>query len=132
MEQEKCKEDNSDRQEWAHSLLQKYRYWKLLRITAFLKIVTDNCRNQEKRGVPLSTEVIEAIENIWLRYSQENQDLTCGTELRKYSMGIWRCFGRIEGYYPVLIPKKSLVALKVVENFIKPICMGECNQQCLE
>ena len=53
------------------SLLKGYRYWKLLRVTAFIERFADNGRSRGRRDEPLTTEEIEAAEKIWLNFSQE-------------------------------------------------------------
>ena len=119
MEQPLDQIEISDRDEWANSLLERYTYWKLLRITAYIKRFAYNCTNGAKISGPLTTEEIGKAETTWLTNVQEGHDLTNGTELRRDSMGIWRCVGRIKGYHPIFIPKKSPLAAKIVEHFHK-------------
>ena len=72
------------------SLLNGHRYWKLLRLTAFIKTFADNCRNRGRRGDPLTTEEIEAAEKVWLKFSQESHELANAAELRQDSTRILR------------------------------------------
>ena len=119
MEQQLDQTETPDRDEWANSLLEKYTYWKLLRITAYIKRFAYNCTHRAMISGPLTTEEIGKAETTWLKYIQEGHDLTNETELRKDSMGIWRCVGRIEGYHPIFIPRKSPLAAKIIEHFHK-------------
>ena len=118
MEQQLNQSDSSNRVEWANALLGKYPYWKLLRITAYIERFANNCKTKEKLNGPLKTEELCAAETYWVKYAQESHDLNNGeTELGKDGMGIWRCYGRIEGYYPIFIPKMSPLATQIVEHF---------------
>ena len=119
MEQQLDQTETPDKDEWANSLLEKYTYRKLLRITAYIKRFGYNCTHRAMISGPLTTEEIGKAETTWLKYIQEGHDLTNETELRRDSMGIWRCVGRIEGYHPIFIPRKSPLAAKIVEHFHK-------------
>ena len=85
------------------SLLEGYRFWKLLTVTAFIKRVADNSRNRGRRDGPLTTEEIEGAEKVWLKFSQESHELANAAELRQDSTGILRCFRRVQGYNPILL-----------------------------
>ena len=76
----------SDRGEWADSLLERYTYWKLLWITAYMKRFAYNCSNRIMISGPLTTEETGKAEITWLRYVQEGHDLTNGIELRRDNM----------------------------------------------
>lgn len=50
-----------EQNETTDPLLHKYAsYWKLLRVTAFVKRFIDNCRKSEKERGPLTTKEFEA------------------------------------------------------------------------
>ena len=107
---------NNDQKDLGNSLMQKFSYWKLLRVTALVKRFADNCRGKEKRKGPITTEEISSAENIWLRFAQENQELNSPMELRKDDMGVWRCFGRVPGYHPAFLPRKSLLSTRIIQH----------------
>ena len=110
--------------EWASSLVEKFSYWRLLRVTALVKRFINNCRQNEQLRGPITTEEIESAEKLWLRAAQGNQLLNSPMELRKDDMGIWRCFGRVPGYNPAFIPRNSIIAQKIVEYCHKATLHG--------
>jgi len=57
------------------SLLKSCRYFKLLRVTTFIKRFADICRNRGRRDGRLTTEEIEAAERVWLKFSQDSHEL---------------------------------------------------------
>ena len=115
---------NNDRHDWGNSLIQKFSYWKLLRVTALVKRFADNCRVKEKRKGPITTEEISSAETFWLRFAQENQELNSPMELRKDDMGVWRCFGRVPGYHPAFLPRKSLLSTRIIQHCHKATVHG--------
>ena len=86
MEQQLDQIEISDRGEWADSLLERYTYWKLLWITAYITRFAYNCSNRTMISGPLTTEETGKAETTWLRYVQEGHDLTNGIELRRDNM----------------------------------------------
>ena len=114
----------NDRHDWGNSLIQKFSYWKLLCVTALVKRFADNCRVKEKRKGPITTEEISSAETFWLRFAQENQELNSPMELRKDDMGVWRCFGRLPGYHPAFLPRKSLLSTRIIQHCHKATIHG--------
>eukprot|EP00794_Sanderia_malayensis_P020989 gene20989-23041_t len=82
-------EVNTEQQEWTNGILQKYGYWKLCRITAWMKRFTDNCRLEHKLCGPLSADEITTAENAWIKMAQETQDKTCSFDLKQDQTGVW-------------------------------------------
>ena len=74
-------------------------------VTAFIKRFADNYRSRGRRDGPLATE---AALKVWLKFSHEGHGLGNATELRQDSTGILRCYGRVQVYNPIFIPKKSV------------------------
>ena len=53
------------------SLLSKYAsYWKLLRVTAFVKRFINNCKKCKTLKGPLMTEELQAAEKFWIIQAQ--------------------------------------------------------------
>ena len=44
----------NERKEWVENILRKHKYWKLLRVTAYLLRFVNNCRQKEQRKGPLT------------------------------------------------------------------------------
>ena len=66
-----------EQNETTDPLLLKYAsYWKLLRVTAFMKRFIDNCRKSEKQKGPLTTKEFEAAEKFWITQVQTSQPLS--------------------------------------------------------
>ena len=81
------KEEN----ETTDPLLVEYAsYWKLLRVTAFLKRFIDNCRKSEKQKGPLTTKEFEAAEKFWITQVQTSRSLKSDVGLKKDEGGIFR------------------------------------------
>ena len=110
-------EVNTEQQEWTNGILQKYGYWKLCRITAWMKRFTDNCRLEHKLCGPLSADEITTAENAWIKMAQEIQDKTCSFDLKQDQTGVWRCEGRVPGYNPIYISRHQLLATRIVEHY---------------
>eukprot|EP00794_Sanderia_malayensis_P017860 gene17860-19641_t len=110
-------EVNTEQQEWTNGILQKYGYWKLCRITAWMKRFSDNCRLEHKLCGPLSADEITTAENAWIKMAQETQDKTCSFDLKQDQTGVWRCEGRVPGYNPIYISRHQLLATRIVEHY---------------
>eukprot|EP00795_Rhopilema_esculentum_P000482 gene482-10158_t len=104
--------------------MQKFSYWKLLRVTSWVKRFADNCRVKEKCKGPITAKEINSTENFWLKVAQRGQELNSPMELRKDDAGVWRCFGRVPGYHPAFIPRKSLLAVKIIQHCHKGTLHG--------
>ena len=100
---------------WSEDLLNKFPYWKLLRITAYMKRFINSCRKVHRDGPLTKSEVVEA-EEIWVRITQETSDMTSTLKLAKDEVGILRCNERIQGYTPIFIPRKSALARSIIEH----------------
>ena len=96
------------------AMLTKYSsYWRLLRITAYIKRFCHNCRGNRMTG-PLTTEEMNAAEHTWIMLAQQSEDLTSVANLQGNAQGILRYVGRVPGYSPIYLPRHhSLVRLLI-------------------
>ena len=75
-----------EQNETTHPLLHKYAsYWKLLRVTTFMKRSIDICRKSEKQKGPLTTKQFEAAEKFWITQVQTSQPLK--SEVSRFEEG---------------------------------------------
>ena len=115
----KIKEETNETKD---TLLSKYAsYWKLLRVTAYLKRFIHNCRNRKKYKGPLMTEELQAAEKFWIIQAQVTVSRT-DVGLKKDEEGMLRCVGRVPDYHPVFLPRNSkltsLIAQQVHEQML--------------
>ena len=86
-------------------LLHKYSsFWKLLRVTAYVKRFINNCAKTEKQKGPLKIEEFQAAEKFWIAQAQAVRTRKPDVNLLKDEDGIWRCAGRVPGYNPIFLP----------------------------
>ena len=71
-----------DKEAWTLSFVKKYKYWKLLRITAYILRFRRNCCQKEKIRGPLQIEEIKAAEVHWLKIAQQEKELRCPFSLK--------------------------------------------------
>ena len=86
-------EDQNFQETWTEELLQKYKYWKLLRKVA------------KTRG-PLTTFEIEQAEQWWIKLAQAGCEQRIDVPLKRDTLGIWRWYGRVPDYHPMFLPRK--------------------------
>ena len=98
-----------------HSLLTKFRLSKLLRITAFIKRFIHNYPKARHSGA-LTTEEIKRAETFLIKVAQIETDEEINEfQLRRDQDKVFRCYGKVSFYHPILIPRKHLLAEKIVE-----------------
>lgn len=91
------------------TLLHKYSlYWKLLRVTAFVRHFIENCRKAELHKVPLSTLEFQAEDKFWITQTQPSQPLKSDVELKKNDEGKLRGVSSVRCYHAVFLPKGSI------------------------
>jgi hypothetical protein len=106
-------------------LLKKFSLRKALKIRAqfnrFAKNRKVSCENR-KTG-PLTSEEIEESELWWIKRTQseikedpEFQDIRLQLNIQLNGNGVLECRGRIEGDFPMYLPRSSTFAKKVVER----------------
>ena len=107
------------------TLLHKYAsYWKLLRLTAFVRRFIENCRKGAMHKGPLTTEEFQAAENFWIKQAQSSQPLKSDVTLKKDDEGILRCVGRVRGYHPVFLPRENELATLIVQQVHEQMMHG--------
>ncbi|XP_070571221.1 uncharacterized protein [Ptychodera flava] len=100
---------------WSQELLSKFKFWKLLRITSYMKRFIDGCKGMRRVG-PLTKSEITASEKIWIHITQQTNDMTSDVTLAADEDGILRCHGRVPGYNPIFIPRRSALARRIIEH----------------
>ncbi|XP_002157912.3 uncharacterized protein LOC100197154 [Hydra vulgaris] len=107
---EEIKENRTFEELW-----NKYNYWKILRISSFIKRFIYNCCNKEKIVGPKTEEMIEA-ETVNIKHLQGSVVLKADVELKQDEKNLWRCHGRVTGYSLIFIPKGLLLTLRIIEH----------------
>ena len=97
-------------------LLEKFLYWKMVRITAFVMRFIAKCRGDETREAMLTSEETESAELHWRRKAQQSEELKSKTDLKRDANGIWRCDGRVPGYNPIFLPRKHKLVQALIEH----------------
>ena len=102
------------------TLMEKYSYWKTIRITEWANRLLSNCKQAKRHIGPLSTTEIE-LENHWLKKVQRDAQTAVGFKQQKEKLNlkkdeneILRCYGRIEGDYPIYLPDSDLFTKKLI------------------
>ena len=100
-----------------HSLLTKFKFSKLLRITAFIKRFIYNCLKARHSGA-LITKEIKLAELFWIKVAQiEINEEIKEFQLRRDQDEIFRCYGKVSFYHPIFIPRRHVLAEKIVEMY---------------
>ena len=66
-------------------LLEKFTWWKILRITAFVMRFIANCRGKPKQKCTLTSEEIEAAEIYWIKEAQQSEHLQCEIDCQRFT-----------------------------------------------
>ncbi len=90
-------------------------YWKLLRVTAYVKRFIEGCRKSKRIG-PLTRVDIAEAERIWVRVTQTWNEIRTEMTVEKDETGLVRCIGRIQEYQPIFIPRESTLARRLIEH----------------
>ena len=90
-----------------------------------------NCRNKEKLSGPLDIVKTEKAKLFWTKHEQQKTEKTDNFKeyqgclnLQKNNAGIYQCMGRIQGQYPLYIPRRSILAEKIVHETHKRTMHG--------
>ena len=101
-------------------LLNKFRLWKVIRVVAWIRRFTHNCRSKSRKHNALTTREIQEVGKCLVRMSQtakmlENdyQEISQRLGLTIDEEGILRCRGKVTGEYPVYIPTNSKLARRI-------------------
>ena len=98
-------------------LLHKYAsYWKLLRVTAFVRRLFENCKKTEKQKGQLQTEELQVAEKFWITQAQASQAVKSDVNLKKCEDGILRCVGQVPGHHPVFLPRDCKLASLMIQQ----------------
>ena len=104
-------------------LIQRFSYKKVIRITAWIIRFKENCKSTEKRRGPLITEEVCAAKEVWIKRTQEQVAGSSEFEQHKSQLrlemdnrGIYVCYGRLQGDYPMYLPTKSAFTEALVRN----------------
>ena len=92
-------------------LMGKYPYWKAMRVIALGICFLLSCIPGKQHPGPLKTREIEGVRNRLVKNVQQDSKVADGFEDQKKKLslktdqhGVLRCYGRIEGDYPVYPP----------------------------
>ena len=102
--------------DWAEGLLNKFPYWKLLRITAYVNRFIDGYKKSRRVG-PITKSEIGKAEKKWIQITQETCNMKTDIRLAKDEDGLIRCNERIQGYTPIFIPRESVLARRIIEHY---------------
>ena len=94
-------------------LLEKFSYWKVMRICAWIMRFIRNARSAKMRKLimPLTTEETNEANVFWVKKEEEDQ---LQLNLQPNSEGVLECRGRIQGHYPVYLPDSQRYTEKFV------------------
>ena len=97
------------------NMLERFNYWKLLRITAWIKRFRSNCSGNRERG-PLKSEEINSAESTWIRLAQLHQEVNKKMDVIQDENGITVVNSRIPGYRPILLPQRGEFVRRLIEE----------------
>ena len=105
------------------ALLEKFSYWKTLRVLAWISRFVHNTRAINAPGIkgPLTTKEIDQQRLFWEKRVQESckgeeklEEDCLQLNLQENQNGVLECRGRIQGDYPVYLPDNHLYTEKLV------------------
>ena len=103
-------------------LLDKHAsYWKLLRVTAFVRWLID--KTEQRKG-PLQREEFQVAEKFWITQVQASQAAKSDVNLKKGEDGILRCVGRVPGYHLVFLPRDCKLASSIIQQVHEQMLHG--------
>ncbi|KAK3742809.1 hypothetical protein QZH41_002738 [Actinostola sp. cb2023] len=105
--------------------MQKWDFWKAIRITAWVTRFIRNCKNQRdtRKSGPLTTEETNKALHNWVKrvqnkgeYASKFQEDKLQINLQKNNEGVYECRGRIQGDYPIYLPDGDIFTEKLVAH----------------
>ena len=103
-------------------LLLKYPMLKRSRILSWIKRFLTNCKKQQVHG-PLTSSKIENQREFLFKEEQHRYSNCQKFEFRQKQLnlklseeGLYKCYCRIQGKYPIFAPKESNLAEKLIEK----------------
>ena len=115
--------DQHDRR--VEALLNKLNYVKLLRVTSFIKRFIYNCTNTHSKITgPLITDEILNAELFWLKLVQGSTQLRTNMKLIQDDNFLLKCYGRVQGYHPIFIPREHKLVTLIISHHHKKTLHG--------
>ena len=99
-----------------NEMIQRFSYWKLMRITALIFRFQSNCLKHKRSG-PLTTDEIDRAETSWIILIQKEDLSEMKEDKIQDKRGVWRVVSRIPNYDPILLPKTGEFTSRIVENY---------------
>lgn len=106
-------------------VLEKHPFWTAIRITAWVRRFIRNCRAKKSERVRGTLMTAETREQVlwWVKREQERYHLSDKFKedqqrlnLQPNNDGAYECRGRIQGSYPIYLPPRTLLSMKIVED----------------
>ena len=104
-------------------LLERVNLRRACRVGAWIKRFIYNCRNSDKRSGPITTEEVIRERDWWIRRIQQRVQkethypkLVEELGLRTNADNILVCHGRIQGKYPIFLPRGAKFTEKLVQR----------------
>ena len=107
------------------ALLDKFCYWKAIRVCAWIKRFFFNVRTRKTSRItePLTTQELNLVKLLWEKRVQDRarederyQEDRLQLNLQPNSDGVLECRGRIQGHHPVYLPDSHQYTKKLVEH----------------
>ena len=100
-----------------YQLLKNFEFWKVLQIIPWIYRFLENCKCKEKLSGPVETKEAKKKkkkskiiwEKTWIRKSCNNRQLYRRLRLTTHLICRWR----VQGHYPIYIPRESLLTEKI-------------------
>ena len=120
--------------EW-DKLLERKRYWTVLRTTAwglrFIKNCSAKLKKEKLTKGPLTTEEIMRARDLWVKRAQRNiiemKEAPGWKLVRDDHTGILHCQGRVQGYNPMYLEESLFVEKLIRHTHEKVMHMGVAN-----
>ena len=108
--------------DFVDDLLERTALWKTVRVLAWIKRFVINYRSNERNSGPLRTDETDEQLKLLVKRAQDDGDKSDQFQkhfqrlnLQKKEERIYVCQGRIQGEYPIYVPSKHPVSLKIVK-----------------
>ena len=104
-------------------LLEKKDLFRALRVAAWVARFVHNCRRRKKLTGTLTTDETDEVKQRWILLVQQRDRLKPQYEqtqkqlnLQINSFGLIECRGRIQGTYPIYLPRSAVFTRKLVQK----------------
>ena len=106
-------------------MFKKLTFWKAIRVTAWIARFVKNCKFKKSQRAtgPLTTKETNEQKKFWIRRAQQDFKETDGFKddqqrlsLQLNEEKLYECRGRLQGQFPIYIPRKHIVSEKLVED----------------